>query len=224
MRGRGRRLVAGLVAAVALPGCAAIDDDRSGQTAIDGWILIDNSAERQLALLRREGETEDLFCLAPDPDGLATSSDHASLDVSYAAVSEGASFGEARGAVALGGRTAHVLLAREMFYRTCELALNQRLPREVALALFRETLSVVAPAFALPDATALASSRGAEAGEDDEADDVAGIGADDATEDARSDAAVALSDQPPSGAENRAEPAGTGIAPLVETAAAKGDF
>lgn len=108
---------------------------RAEQFQIGGLDVVTKSAETQMIVFQTPDDVEKL-CMAPTPDAVPTRSRQLSLGVGGETLGGGAE----SGADALGGRGPASLVVREVLYRTCEFALNYRLDKDEALALYRETL------------------------------------------------------------------------------------
>tara|TARA_R110002124_G_scaffold104758_2_gene255083 strand:+ start:501 stop:1118 length:618 start_codon:yes stop_codon:yes gene_type:complete len=87
-------------------------------------------------------------CLGRGSDATFSQSD--SSDISISLVSTGTSSNsdsggnaESSGETEMSGRTPGVLIAREMFFRTCEFSNNYQLSKQEALKLYLQTLSAV---------------------------------------------------------------------------------
>ncbi|MBI4249188.1 MAG: hypothetical protein HY611_06775 [Elusimicrobia bacterium] len=94
----------------------------------------------------RDAASHETYCKGPGTDVATTSSGGVSLGVAGPPVVGGQeSVGEnsGRGALSLGGRAPVVLLARELFYRTCELTLNANLGKADAVGVYKMTLDAV---------------------------------------------------------------------------------
>lgn len=169
---RGRRRLA-VALGLLLSGCGALSDSEITVETIDSWTAVGRSPETQIALIR-EPEVRALLCMAPAPDAVSIFAEGLTVSASVGNGTDRVGEHAAHGAVALGGRNPHVLLAREIFFRACELVMNHRLDRDDALALYREGLATVAPAFAAGgagSATAVGGGgSGAAGGEDDSGD------------------------------------------------------
>lgn len=131
--------IAILSLATVLTGCAGLPSDPTPVQMKAGDVdVISTSAERQIMAFHAPNDAE-RFCLAPPPDVVGTLSGGLSAAVGTESVSESM----AEGADSLGGRSSEVLLAREIFYRTCEFTLNHKLSKQEALDLYRTTLDVI---------------------------------------------------------------------------------
>ena len=136
-RWRGRCRPAAPLVVAALAGCGALGDDEISVETVDGWTAIGRSAEVQITILRST-DSGSLFCMAPEPDAVSTFQEGVTLAMLGSGASERIGEEARRGALGLGGRNPHVLLARDVFYRACEVVINHRLgPEEAVAALSR---------------------------------------------------------------------------------------
>lgn len=135
------RSVAVLLAASVLAACAGIpQEERLGIIDRQGIDIVGRPSH-QIAVVIKDPKSVERYCSGPGPDFSLTASEgvELSLGARTPAVGESAS----RGALDLGGRNPAVLLAREMFYRTCELTMNINASTETALALHKMTMEAV---------------------------------------------------------------------------------
>jgi len=91
-----------------------------------------------------DGKTGDKHCRAPGPDFTVQASDGGSVGGSFMPGTKdslGLSSGES--ALSLGGRSPEVLLARELFYRACELSLNTNANSQQATDIYYHFLDAV---------------------------------------------------------------------------------
>jgi hypothetical protein len=83
-----------------------------------------------------------ILCMVPFPDALTGRGSQMSVSAGLTN-SEGVSHSSTREAIDLGGRSADVLLARELLYRACELAANVNADRELTLKIYDQFLTVL---------------------------------------------------------------------------------
>lgn len=102
---------------------------------LGGINMVSNDAESQLLVIYTPEDREKM-CLTPPPDAVATSSQGFAIGVPGETVAETSG----HGAAVMGGRSPAVLISREVFYRACELAMNYKLSKDEALALFDKSL------------------------------------------------------------------------------------
>ena len=152
-----------LAAAVLLAGCAGITSERK-EKLVDrmGIDVIGSPADRVHVVIKEDGSKE-LLCKGPGPDVALTASAGVNLGMTGAVVPATGSVGESasRGAVDLGGRNPAVLLARELFYRACELTLNIRPDQATALSIYKMTLDSVERISAIQNGTGAAPQSAA---------------------------------------------------------------
>ncbi len=116
-----------ICAGLALTGCSTLTQTPSEALTVGGVQIASRSAEEQMAIFITPDDVEKM-CLAPAPDAAVS-------------LSEGISIGQVgetggTSAVALGGRTGVVLLARELLYRACEFSQNYDLSKKEAYDLY----------------------------------------------------------------------------------------
>ncbi|MEL7487838.1 MAG: hypothetical protein AAGJ87_11555 [Pseudomonadota bacterium] len=146
------------ICALALTSCAS-DPFGDGVSSVhtDGDVeMITRNPELDVVVFKSPGDVEK-FCMSAETDAVPTDS------VGFALSYRGAQASETSGAGAgiLGGRSAAVLIARDILYRTCEISLNYDLSKDEALALFNTALEKV-QAVAATDAQAGAAALGVE--------------------------------------------------------------
>ena len=84
------------------------------------------------------------FCAEPLADVSESGSDGVQLSASGSpALSEALDFSESITEQGLGGRTASVLIVREMLFRACELAMNTDADPKLSLEIFERFLSSI---------------------------------------------------------------------------------
>jgi hypothetical protein len=83
-----------------------------------------DAAEQMIVIRIPQKDAPARVCLAPFPDALTSASAALGLRGALGGQGAGISEGVSRGAVGLGGRSADVLLVRELLYRACELSAN----------------------------------------------------------------------------------------------------
>jgi hypothetical protein len=117
-----------LGSALVLFGCASASVVSAGkaETLIDraGIDIIASDAGRRLTFIKERNATE-RQCLAPGPDFSRTAGGGLSLGLpTPAGGAVGIGENQSHGALDLGGRAPALLIARELLYRACELAMN----------------------------------------------------------------------------------------------------
>ena len=127
-----------------LAGCATTQLEKK-ENLVDrmGIDVIGSPADRVHVVIKDDKSLE-RYCKGPGPDFSVTASNGVSLGASIPLAS-GANVGttSGRGALDLGGRSPAVLLARELFYRTCELMVNIHADPTTSIALFKATMDAV---------------------------------------------------------------------------------
>lgn len=151
-------------AAVLLSGCAGITSERK-EKLVDrlGIDVIGSPADRMHVVIK-DDTSKERVCKGPGPDMATTASAGVNMGVSGAAAVPGAgTIGEnaSRGALDLGGRSPTVLLAREFFYRACELTMNMRPDQETALSIYKMTLDSIERIAALQNGAVGAAAQAA---------------------------------------------------------------
>lgn len=106
----------------------------------------DTSAVSTTHIRKKDGRR--IICMAPPPDASFSQTDSSSLDISLFkseanSAEDATSIADSTNESELAGRTPTVLLAREIFYRTCEISDNFDLEKKEAIALFKESLNVI---------------------------------------------------------------------------------
>ena len=135
-----RRAAAIICAGAGMTACAS-DPFGDGVSSVhtDGDVeMFTRNPELDVVVFKSPGDVE-RFCMSAETDAVPTDS------VGFALSYRGAQASETSGAGAgiLGGRSASVLISRDILYRTCEITLNYDLQKDEALALFRLALEKV---------------------------------------------------------------------------------
>lgn len=112
-----------------------------------GGTVVSSTAAVASTYVRGESSSK-IVCSAPPPDASFSESDSSNLDISLVKNEENTTadsdkLDDASNEVELTGRTPSVLLAREVFFRTCEISQNFKLSKEQALDLFKLSLQAV---------------------------------------------------------------------------------
>lgn len=139
-------LLASGIATLTACGPGAIVDPEPQTTAITAETLITSSGAAQQLIVRSPGSPE-FICNLPAPDASISVQETANVSIGLGGVADRASGGVGVNEASLGGRTTSVLIAREMYYRTCEFSRNYNLSRAEAMQLFRTTMHVIAEAW-----------------------------------------------------------------------------
>lgn len=121
-------------AAIFLQGCTLLTETPAQSLTVGGVEIANRSAETQMVLFVTPDDVEKM-CLAPAPDAV----------VSFSEGLTAGQFGETDGetAQALGGRSAIVLLTRELMYRACEFSQNYDLSKDEAYDLYLKHLNAI---------------------------------------------------------------------------------
>ncbi len=87
----------------------------------------------------------DRHCRAPDPDFTVQASDSVSLGLSALGAGKQGDVGMGSGqaALGLGGRSADVLITRELMYRACEMSSNINADAQATIAIYERFLQAV---------------------------------------------------------------------------------
>lgn len=142
----GRRIALALAvgAGIAVSGCAShgIHQART-HVSEHGFTVISYPESHRVAFLRRSGDIEHL-CAGPGIDVASSSLGGRSVGLLGIAGSK-ESIGTTHETVetGLGGRDPAVLIARELLFRTCETIMNNELPPEDAVELYKVTLDAI---------------------------------------------------------------------------------
>jgi hypothetical protein len=134
-----------LAAAGGLTGCAGTPTQHREVLVDRSGIDLIGAPSDRVHIVIKDPKSFERYCKGPGPDVALTASAGVDLGANGGVVPLGGKVGTnaSRGAVDLGGRNPAVLLAREMFYRTCELILNTNASPKAAVALFKMTMDAV---------------------------------------------------------------------------------
>jgi len=112
--------------------------------AVGGVDVVSRNSEVELVVFKTPDDLE-RFCLAPSPDSVTTFGQSVGLSGGQGVTNttEGISFGHGEGALALGGRGEAILIARELMYRACEVAMNVNADPALTIEIYRTTLDAV---------------------------------------------------------------------------------
>ena len=124
-----------------LYGCANVGDRPHYKKLGDKGSTIIYSAEYKSVIVKSEDKQQ--FCSEPPPDSSLSTSESGSESVSLLGKKEGMSEGSQTTARSLGGRNSTVLLAREIFYRICELGVNTQASFDQQKELFLKSLETI---------------------------------------------------------------------------------
>jgi hypothetical protein len=112
-----------LIIPILLTSCAGTAEKVYVNTLGNEANAISYSAEFKSIVVKSNKESQ--FCAEPSPDTAMSSSVGESEDASLLGKKEGLSYQSGTNATSLGGRNSTVLLAREIFYRICEMGVNK---------------------------------------------------------------------------------------------------
>jgi hypothetical protein len=88
--------------------------------------------------------SDERHCRAPNPDFTVQAGETLDLGVTMAAgASEKAGIGATQSATTLGGRTATVLITRELMYRACEMSSNINANSETTLEIYKSFIDAI---------------------------------------------------------------------------------
>lgn len=132
--------------ALAVAGCTAAFEPKTITSELKGGSVISNTAS--LAHTFVHTKPGKLFtCSLSHPDAAFDQADEGDISVSLIAIdnsqTDGGGDAESSEEAEMAGRTPAVLMARELFFRACELSQNLNLDKKEALALYNKTLDVV---------------------------------------------------------------------------------
>jgi hypothetical protein len=130
----------------ALAGCAGVPKEHKEQLFDRAGVDLMGAPADRMHLAIKDPRSMERFCKGPGPDFSLTASAGVSLGTqAVGPIPAGGSVGtsSSRGALDLGGRSPAVLLARELFYRACELTLNTNPDSQTAISIYKMTLDAV---------------------------------------------------------------------------------
>jgi len=142
-------------------------------TLPDGLLVKSLTTQEQLYVVRSPSDRTALLCLAPFPDAVGTSGRSVALSAGVVS-KEGIEQARYHGEEGLGGRSADVLLARELLYRACELSTNLHADQELTLKIydrFLTTLESISKYQTEPGTAAGSAAVAQPASDDDKGDD-----------------------------------------------------
>ena len=136
-----------------MTGCSSYKPEPHITSDGEGVIFSSDTAALSTTKIQN-GNNLHIICKAPPPD--ASFSEASGLNLEFSIVksttqnsknNEGGS--QSVNELELAGRTPSVLLAREVFFRTCEFSDNFKLTKEEALVIFNKSLDTVGQNWAL---------------------------------------------------------------------------
>jgi hypothetical protein len=128
--------------------CSSIEKPSPKRFDIDADSSISVTAGTSQTFVRSQSANYQL-CSQPMPDVAFDKGDDADINYSFInTTSDQISAQDNLDEVEMAGRTPALLMAREMFYRTCEFSTNFGLNKKEALSLFQQTLKTVGSVWA----------------------------------------------------------------------------
>lgn len=140
-----------LASTVLVAGCSDIYEPTPKVTQVDSGWVISNTASLANTVVTHD-KSDIYTCQQTAPDATFDQGEAADTSFSLVSIGTGGDSGgggesESSEGVEMAGRTPAVLIAREMFYRTCEFSQNYKLPVDQALKLYQKTMDTVAKAW-----------------------------------------------------------------------------
>ena len=141
------RIISIAALSATLGACASVADEPTPHMipVLDEHVISTTASITNTLILDRE--TKFVTCTAPPPDASFSQGEQASVSAFIAGNDDKATVGEDSEETGLTGRSPAVLLAREMFFRTCEFSRNYQLSKEEAMQLYMTTLTTSAANF-----------------------------------------------------------------------------
>lgn len=130
---------------LAVVGCATARAPQVGlsEASVREITFASAAATEQWVVVRPDADgAGSILCMVPFPDALTSRGSQIAVSAGLVRP-EGLSHSSIHDAVSLGGRSADVLLARELLYRACELAANINADRELTLKIYDQFLAVL---------------------------------------------------------------------------------
>jgi len=128
-----------LILTTIVSSCSSIERPTPTGHDIKDRTLIPLTAGQSFIKMTKKSGSDFYTCTMPQPDATFSQSLEDTLGANL--FSEEATEGSSEAEMA--GRTPTVLMARELFFRTCEFSVNYQLSKEEAFNLFKETLTTV---------------------------------------------------------------------------------
>ena len=130
--------------AVAIMGCSTPYSPVSNLLPIQTPVMVSSTADLSQVIATNPNNPV-FICAMPPPDAVFSQSDNAdfSLLAYKGAGTDNTKATESSEGNEMSGRTPGVLLARELFYRVCELSRNNNIEKSQAIELFNKTLEAV---------------------------------------------------------------------------------
>jgi len=133
------KILGSLMAIGVMTSCSSIERPVPKGHGIKDQTYIPQTAGQSYIRMTDKTGTKVHTCTMPQPDATFSQSIEEGFGISIG--SEEATEGTSEAEMA--GRTPTVLMARELFFRTCEFSTNYHLSKEEAYALFKKTFSTV---------------------------------------------------------------------------------
>ena len=146
-----------LVLAITLTACVSTPTNKSKLIEREGGVSAVEVADSARLTFFKEHNSNERFCGPRQGDIATTQSKSIGLGFSGSLQTDTVSEGASQGAMTLGGRNPEVLLAREMLFRACELALNVNADPEQTIEIYKMFLASIEK-LADSQATAAAST------------------------------------------------------------------
>ncbi|MEW6994726.1 hypothetical protein AADZ84_10730 [Colwelliaceae bacterium MEBiC 14330] len=128
--------------------CSTIEKPSPKRFTIDADSSISVTAGTSQTFVRSQS-AKYLLCSQPMPDVAYDKGDDADINYSFINTSsDQISAQDNSDEVEMAGRTPAILMAREMFYRTCEFSTNFGLNKQEALSLYQQTLKIIGSVWA----------------------------------------------------------------------------
>jgi hypothetical protein len=138
--------------ALVVAGCTPSFEPATQITPLEGGTVVSSTASLGHTLIH-DPAANLVTCSLAQPDAAFDQADEGDISVSLISIgndqSEKGADAESSEEVEMSGRTPTVLMARELFFRTCEFSQNHKLDKKEALELYKQTLEAVAKVWAI---------------------------------------------------------------------------
>ena len=133
------KILGSLIAIGVMTSCSSIERPVPKAHIIEDQKYIPQTASQSYIRMTDKKGTTMYTCTMPQPDATFSQSlqEGIGINIGTEEVAEGSSEAE------MTGRTPTVLMARELFFRTCEFTTNWQLSKEEAYALWKKTFTTV---------------------------------------------------------------------------------
>ncbi len=126
-----------------LIGCSSLPE-KTVSLQNGGLILYSADADKKTLYVKDVIQNDNhRFCLTPSHDAVGADSKGIGATLGPATMQEGVSISDAKGELALGGRSPSVLITRELMYRACELTSNLNTDLPTTLKIYERFLQSV---------------------------------------------------------------------------------